>query len=275
MKRFDYLRYILFFIFVFPAGFSFSQTESSLTDLRILFDKLLYAYDDEVKDSLNSVIIKKTGNFAVNNDDIEVLKGIGNMSVSVSEDKKFFVITWAIRYSDNNYKYFGYVKYYENDFGRYSVDFLNDKSDEIVNPEMQVLGTDNWYGALYYKLITKKYKKKRYYYLLGWDGNNDLTTRKLIDVFYLNENKDPVFGKAVFESESGIKYRCIFEYREGIAMSLRYDKKKDLIIWDHLSPSKPSLKGHFEYYGPDLTYDALYYDKGIWKYIADYDITEK
>ena len=49
-------------------------------------------------------------------------------------------------------------------------------------------------------------------------------------------------------------------------MSLRYEKKKKMIVFDHLSPSSPSLKGKYEYYGPDFTYDGFSFKKGIWHY---------
>ncbi len=184
------------------------------------------------------------------------------------------IVSWPILYSDNTFRYFGFVRYYEPDFGRFSVERLIDKSGKTVNPERQILNPENWYGAFYYKIIYKKYKRRKIYVLLGWDGNNDLTNRKIIDVFYLNADNEPTFGKEIFEYEDGMKDRLIFEYREGIAMNLSYDKKKDLIIWDHLSPSKPELKGHYEYYGPDLTFDALKFEEGIWKYIPDIDLSK-
>ncbi len=259
---------LIILTFLFFGNSIFSQ---NITDLKILFDKLEFSQKDISKDSINEIISNKIEKM-ISENNLSELKEIKNVSVLVSEDKKVSIVTWPVLYSDFTFKYFGYIRYYESDYGRYSTEKLSDNSKNIVNPERQILSPGNWYGAFYYKMIYKKYKKNKIYVLLGWNGNDDLTDKKIIDVFYSDENQEPVFGKMIFESENGIKNRCIFEYKEGISMNLRYDEKKEVIIWDHLSPSSPELKGHYEYYGPDLTFDALYFEKGIWKYIADYDI---
>ncbi len=274
MRNYFFKLIVSVFLF-FYFGIAISQNNADkVRDLQILFEKLSFAPDDSERDSLNRKITTEIKNY-ISENDIKNIKVIKNVSVLVSDDDYLEIITWPILYSDNIYRFFGFIKYYDKDFGRYNVEFLADKSDKIINPEYQILTPNNWFGAFYYKLIQKKYKKEKVYVLLGWDGNNDLSNKKIIDVFYLDENNEPTFGKNIFESENGIKKRLIFEYKEGISMSLRYDEKSDKIIWDHLSPSKPELKGHYEYYGPDLTFDALKFEKGVWKYIPDYDITQK
>ena len=262
--------YILFFILIISAKSVFSQETNNL---KILFDKLEFSSNDISRDSVNKIITNKVKTIIEENK-FDEFKNIKNISSLISDDNKVSFVTWPVLYSDNSFKYFGFVRYYENDFGRYTVEKLTDNSDKIINPERQNLSTDNWYGAFYYKIIYKKFKKDKIYVLLGWNGNNDLSNQKLIDIFYMNEDNEATFGKDIFESENGIKKRLIFEYKEGIAMNLRYNKKKKMIIWDHLSPSKPELKGHYEYYGPDLTFDALYFEKGIWKYISDIDLSK-
>ena len=34
---------------------------------------------------------------------------------------------------------------------------------------------------------------------------------------------------------------------------------------DHLAPQDASMKRMYSFYGPDFTYDALYWNKGHWK----------
>ena len=275
IKYFTMLKqYFLFFTIIISGNILYGQNNNSeLNNLKILFEKLKYSKNDTSRDSLNTIIASDLKNY-ISDNAVSELQKIKNLSVLISEDKKVSILTWPILYSDFTYKFFGFVRYYEPDFGRYTVEKLKDNSDKIVNPERQILNPDNWYGAFYYKMVYKKYKKNKIYVLLGWDGNNDMTNRKIIDVFYSDENEEPVFGKNIFNSQDGIKKRLIFEYKEGISMNLRYDEKKDMIIWDHLSPSKPSLKGHFEYYGPDLTFDALFFEKGIWNYIPDVNLSK-
>jgi len=54
-------------------------------------------------------------------------------------------------------------------------------------------------------------------------------------------------------------------------MTLKYDEGKEMIIYDHLSPSEPKYEGQYEFYGPDFSYDGLKYENGIWNTYFDLD----
>jgi hypothetical protein len=47
-------------------------------------------------------------------------------------------------------------------------------------------------------------------------------------------------------------------------MLLRYEKKDNLIVYAHLVPLNPVLKGKYEHYVPDGTYDYFEFKKGFW-----------
>ena len=147
-----------------------------------------------------------------------------------------------------------------------------DKSDEITQPETEVLTDKNWFGALYFNIILKKHSGRKYYTLLAYDLNNLLTRKKIIDVLYFDENNMPHFGAPVFKNDEVLINRVIFEYSASVVMSLNYFKKKKMIIYDHLSPSDPSYNGQYQFYGPDLSYDAYIFKKGKWNYIADVEL---
>ena len=187
------------------------------------------------------------------------------ISIQTSENKKVRIITWQIQFSSGVFSYFGFIQSNanKNDILLYQ---LNDKSEEISNIENAVFTPEKWYGTLYYKIVTNKYKKDTYYTLLGWDGNDNLTNKKIIDVLYFDSNNNPVFGKPVFSYENKIQNRIIFEYGEQVKMLLNFDEDYKMIIWDHLAPSSPALKDKFQYYGPDFSYDGLKFNKGIWEF---------
>jgi len=178
-----------------------------------------------------------------------------NVGIIKSEDDKLRIITWNLPYNDRTHKYFGFIQYKKN---KRTYDFyeLKDQSDEIRNPEMAILNCSNWYGALYYEIITNKNRSTDYYTLLGADLNNLLTKKKIIDILYFDDNDKPVFGDKVFKNKIPPVSRVIFEFNGQTNMTLTFDKEKEMIIFDHLSPSKPSLKGQFEFYGPDFSYDV-------------------
>ena len=225
-----------------------------------------------------------------------------------SEDKEVRMVTWNLPMNDKTQHYFGYVQHLDktpekNGAGKkWQLFKLEDKSDEIKTPENAVLNSEKWFGCYYYKIIDSHYKKKKKYTLLAWDGNSRITQKKLIDVLYFNSNGDPQFGDAIFEvnkefntkkelypdrtgapprvlpiKEYKVKdvnvwqKRVIFEFKQGLTMSLKYDESSQTIIFDHLSPEESALRGQYQYYGPDLSLDALKFKKGKWHFVKDTD----
>lgn len=186
-------------------------------------------------------------------------------------DKSFRIFNWNLPRHDGTFEYFGFVQAYHKKSKTYKLYRLTDKSPETTSPENQILDYYEWYGAHYYKIILKKQNGKKFYTLLGWDGNDRLTTKKIIDVLYFPRGDRPKFGTPIFNIGKVVKKRMIFEYSSQAMMSLRYDEDKKLITFDHLSPPNPSLEGQYQYYGPDGSYDALKFKKGKWILMEDLD----
>lgn len=197
-----------------------------------------------------------------------------------SEDKKFRILNWNLKKDDGTYEYFGYIQAWNNKAKKYYTYPLKDNSDNIKNPESQILETNNWYGAHYYKIIYNKYAGKKYYTLLGWDGNNTESQKKIIDVLTFSSNDKPVFGASIFKYNKKIQKRIIFEYNASVSMSLKYEKqymlngkkKRPMIVFDRLSPQDQQLVGMYQYYYPETNiYDAFLFKNGKWTYLKDVD----
>jgi hypothetical protein len=198
-------------------------------------------------------------------------------------DKAFRMINWNVAYKDGTQEYFGFI---QNKFvqvkkkGLFQKETtttiklfpLIDKSAEIKSPENTISDNKNWYGMLYYAVITKKTKKQTYYTLLGWDGNDKLSRKKIIDVLTFDATGAPRFGADIFEMPKRSPKRVIFEYAATCTMSLKYNSKKDSIVFDHLAPDNPTLAGQYQYYCPDMSYDGFGFKKGKWHYGADLNI---
>lgn len=190
-----------------------------------------------------------------------------------SSDKQVRIFTWNLQADDGTQKYFGFVQAYNKKTKKHEVYWLRDKSDEIKDPENATVDNAKWFGAFYYNIVEKKIKKKKYYFLFGWDGNNFVTNKKLIDVLYFSDKDLPKFGESLFADEKGkIKKRIIFEYQANVYFSLRYDEDADMIVFDHLSPSNENLEGQFQFYGPDFTYDGFQFKDGKWQYVKNVDV---
>ncbi len=208
-----------------------------------------------------------------------------------SPDKSFRIFTWDIEKTDGTYLYYGFIQMAPiSDTDPCKLFALTDKSADITK-KLELYSSDNkkWLGMLYYKVIYTRYKKKKYYTLLGWEGNDKLSCKKVIDVLTFAQDGTPHFGESIFntsfikndkkyniEFSSGLMpKRIIFEYSAKVVMSLRYNEPLNTIVFDHLAPPNASLKGQYTYYGPDLSYDGFKWEKGKWNYIPDQDARER
>ena len=191
------------------------------------------------------------------------------ISILTSEDKKFRIFNWNLLKNNGTYRHFGIIQL-KTENGVKLIE-LQDCSDNIFQPQDTIL-RECWFGAHYYKVITKKYKKKTHYILLGLDANNNITNKKLIEVLTF-ENDKPIFGADVFDLKNDTTvYRMVFEYKNEVYMSARYYEKEKRIVFDHLSPDKEENKDFYMFYGPDMTYDALRYKKGKWHLVKNVEM---
>ena len=184
------------------------------------------------------------------------LETVYNISIQKSTNQLFRIITWSLPLSDGSYKFYGTIQMATKD-GTLKLIPLNDNTAQLEDDNV-ISNAKNWYGARYYEMIPVNLAGKQpYYILLGWKGNDEKTTKKVIEILSF-EKDQPVFGKNVFElpKKAGMKNRIVFEYNKKNSMTLAYDKNVNMIIFDHLAPYEPNMVGNFEYYGSDLSFDG-------------------
>jgi hypothetical protein len=187
------------------------------------------------------------------------------------EDKSFVIFNWELPHSDGTFSYCAFVLHKSIKIKSYQLTELIDASANIKRPETASLKANNWYGAHYYKIITVKRKGITYYCLLGADWNDRLSKKKLMEVLSFEKDGSLKFGAPIINYNKNTIYRLIFEYSSNVSMSLNYDEKSKRIIFDHLSPIKEELKGQYQFYAPDLSYDALKFKKGKWQHLENID----
>jgi hypothetical protein len=190
----------------------------------------------------------------------------------IAPDKSFRIYNWILPHKDGTFKFYGYVQQYNKKTKLVTFTVLNDASDKIEKVDKAILNPEKWYGCLYYKILLNKFLGKRYYTLLGWKGYTLKSTKKVIDVLTFVANK-PKFGQAIFKVKKEVKCRLILQYSSQAVVSLRYVDDEKAIVCDHLSPPSDNLKGQFEFYGPDFTYDALKFKRGKW-FLTEYFIAK-
>ena len=251
------------------AQIKFSLFEDSLAKVA---PAILNAKTDSEKKSANARFLKTLervlrhdGSFA------HPFKSLKTIAILESADGKFRLFNWNRPLNNGTYKYYGIVQTAPSKKETSRLYIFESIEEKLPQPEMTTLNIKNWYGALYYKLIPMKNKGQRVYTLLGWDGNNNLTTKKIIDVLHFSDVGVPKFGLPLFEIDDQLKSRLIFEYRNMAVMSVRYYAKGKRIVVDHLSASDESLKGNPQFMAPDGSYDAYRFKKGKWRLEKDFD----
>lgn len=196
--------------------------------------------------------------------------------------QKFRIYTWVMKLGNDDYNYFGFTQYQKNKKNKLKnfVYKLNNKSKEIGKDELSKLDSNNWIGCVYYQIIAPEKRKDQTHILIGWDGNNWRSTKKIIETFSFNNKGEISFGKKVIRYNLGTdkrpkvvsKARLIFEYNGEVSMTVSYNTNLKKIIFDHLMPSDPKLADLYFTYAPDFTYDALKYEKRKWIHSSDVDV---
>ena len=245
--------------------------DKAITELNSIGKQIIGEISDEDKYQANEnfklslkEVIKNPSSFDYEFDSLK--------TISILKANKLKIYNWALPLTDGTFEYFAFLQIKKSN-DEYNIVELTDQSEKINHPETKLLTPKMWYGALYYKIIYDKKLVENYYTLLGWDGNNNLTNKKIIEVINISENGMIKLGASLFKTEKKTKKRIIFEYSESVVMSLKYHPKEKTIVFDELIPASSKLKGIYEYYGPALNrFDAFSIGKGKWIYEEDIDI---
>ncbi len=186
------------------------------------------------------------------------------LGVIDSPDKLVRIVNWNVEQDDGSQKYFAYVLHRNSlKDTKPKVIELIDKSFLLTAKPEETLEADMWYGALYYQIIPVEKASKTYYTVLGWDGGTRMSNTKLIDVISFSGNSLKL-GYPLFKSGGTTMKRVFYEHSERSVMSLRYEPEYKRIIFDHLMPETPTMVGFYEFYVPDMSYDAFILDNNRW-----------
>ena len=198
---------------------------------------------------------------------------VKSISIQSSSDKRFRIFSWHVMNNDGSYRYYGTIQMNKPD-GKLELLPLIDYTSVFKNPSDSITTNDKWFGAQYYKIIPVLNNVPiPYYVLLGWKGNTIKSTKKIIEILYFKDGKAH-FGMPVFDGDPDNlkKKRIIFEYDRRASMFLNYEPTTNTIVFDHLAPPDPQLKGKFELYGPDFSYDGFKLVNGRWKFVQDLEL---
>ena len=257
--------------FIFLIQLCIGQTIQQLEDSLISLLKQLQTekntqhiglHNNNFKTTLEQVI-KYPGSFEYEFDSLSNF-----MSTIKSPDETFRLYNWNIQQKNQTQFYECWINKEDG-----SIIKLKDHQKTIPEIEFATLSENSWFGALYYKIIPVIKKNKTYYTLLGWDGNDMFSNKKIIEILEFKKSKLQ-FGNSMFVyPNQRIKKRVVLQYNKQSYMSLKHDiiRKENYIIFDHLVPTSPHLKDFPDWYVTDLSFDAFKWDGVRWTYIKDFD----
>ncbi len=234
MKIIQYITVLMLIVWVpiLPLSaqdmFEFREYEDSLFSLS---EQVFSCKTEQLRNKANDLMLETFEDaLSLNNSFKYPFDSLDKVSIIVSSDNQVRLITWMVRKDDGTYEYFGFVQSYSQKKDDYAVYTLHDHTNTIESPDLKVLDHKNWYGAVYYEIITSKSGRRKFYTLLGWKGNNILTTKRIIEVLTIRSNGMPKFGYSLFRyDEYRRSKRIIYEYSAQSVMLLSYDEQNYVV----------------------------------------------
>jgi len=147
--------------------------------------------------------------------------------LSVLHGDGFRIVTWQWKVNEEEYKYGGFIQWPNR------VVPFKDSRPFINGSSFSTYTADAWYGALYYQIIPFDRDGKKYYMLLGFNGENSIINTKVADVLDLN-GPEPKLGVPVFIGQDEPMTRILLSYADVSTVHIRYDSALGGIIYDHL-----------------------------------------
>jgi hypothetical protein len=267
------MRRYTFGLFLMVSLIAYSQTESTgenyfeiiqtERELKAMFDTL---YSTEVTgtnmalyhsiDSTFSAALQLSGSFDHKWGSLDM---IGKL---VSDDGEVKIFSWLYMASRDKYHYTTYIQVRDRK-GESALFRLNQSDSEKAYTENFSQSPDDWHGKVYYRILTNNYKRKTFYTLLGADFKDTKTSIKTIEVLAIQRGK-PVFRDEQFLAGGTVKDRIVLEYSAELTISLQYNERLGMIVFDHVVPLHPLYQGNYQFYGPDGSYDGYKFTEGIW-----------
>lgn len=262
------MKVVVISFFAFASIFANAQESTVLQEkeqqLDSLLDVLRSAETNAEKSTANaeftelmSQTLNEPGALSYN---FTLLETVG---VIDSPDEQVRIVNWNVEQEDFSHTYHCFVMYNDKKKDEVRVTELVDMSFGMPSQPTEIIDHENWYGALYYKIIPVKRGSKTIYTLLGWDHNSSLSQMKLIDAMYFTSSAVK-FGSPIFKMGKETKKRVFFEHSKKTSMFLNYEPHRERIMMDHLSPESPALKAFRSYYVPDMSYDAFVFENKKW-----------
>lgn len=235
------------------------KAKKKLKDLDSLSFNIASHYKDLKRGIQHYVTLNKSFYYNLN---------LSQISVLFSQDSLVRLYSWQSSIgSDPLYHAIFQIKTQE---GYKIFDLEKIGTEEIFVDEQY--SSNEWKGAIYFDLVSAIINGESIYLVFGWQPSvNQLTQVKLIESFKYSKGQLE-FGQDIIKKDNELLKRIIFKYSAGLTMGIKYEQEYNLVTFDHLNTEDTLNIGKYEYYGPDLSYDAIKFENNNWNFISDFDL---
>lgn len=267
-SRYRLMRKTLLLLLLFPAFLVAQEIYNPVDSLPSVGRKILAHPEYAMREAANELFLETLKNYLATDAGFDdPLAEVTNMlRLELGKDARLY--TWQMPDSAFRYTRFGLLAAKAKD--GIVVTELKDQGESNAEAQFRQLKPEDWYGAIYYKAIPVKKGNDRLYTLLGFAPGSEIN-QKIIDVVEIDRRGRPRFGARIFKVDEFMDrtlrkapMRLILSYNADYAASVRWNEDEEMIVMDHLAPPDAKLKGVYQMYGPDMTYDGLVWDDGWW-----------
>ena len=228
-----------------------------------------------LSDQLSEALVSHWSSRPLEKEAAEILGGVMGFASTGFGKEGLAVVSWNVELSNQTNAY-GAVVVFRGKKNEQTVQALRFKRSTTLRPtldEKSRYTAKEWPGAVYYEVLLQHQGNRPVYTLLGWDGADNIRTRKVIETLSVSGTKLK-FGVPIISAGRGSTKRYIMEYSDQVSASLQWREDLDMIVMDHLSPPSPDLEGQTAYYGPDMSYDGFVWKKNHWVLEEDVDVRD-
>lgn len=239
--------------------------------LKVFSDKMINAPDAPDRFRADSNFVRGlVRSLKVKNSFYYPFDSLRTISHLYAPDSSFRIFTWQLKKDEYVYLQKGAIQI-NTPNGELKLYPLFDYSMYTSKPGDSVRTKDNWIGAIYYRMVMKEYKGKKYYTLLGFDDFAVSSNKKWMEVLTFNDRQEPVFGGPLISfkedtTKKPVQTRFSIEYKKEANTLLNYDPDLDMIVFDHLI-SESEEPGKKNTYIPDGTYEGFKWKNGQWVHV--------
>jgi hypothetical protein len=255
------IRDLLFIIFVIQACCLAAQPELP-ADLSFYGDVMVHASQPDNRKRASVEFHKLFGQYLQTAESkSNPLTSLPWITVIAPADSTFRIITWQVEEDVQKYSYYGFIQHLKKELSP-----LELKDTRPLNAELGTFDQETWYGAIYYGIQSFQTQSgAEAYMVVGFNAGDHQVNHRVADILILDEMMVNL-GMPVFVNDSlqETQDRIILTYSDAGSATMRFDREKEMLIYDHIIPINSPT-------GPLMVADGSYHgyknDKGIWYFI--------